>query len=78
LTNDQLHWRARFRCRFHAIFQPVEQGLCGTPAELRNEWEWTPSAFVTLEAGIVSYSNDQAPISDTRELLTRIRLSRPF
>jgi len=42
------------------------------------EFEWTGSAFVTFEAGVVSYRDERFADLDTREILTRVRVSRAF
>lgn len=42
------------------------------------EFEWTSSSYVSFEAGVVQYSDALNPDRDTREILTRIRINRPF
>lgn len=42
------------------------------------QFDWTPSSFVTLTAGVVSYADRLVPTRDTRELVSRLTVHRSF
>ncbi len=60
--------------------EALEFGLIYNRNELMlgGEFEWTSSSFVTFQAGVVSYADDRFPERDTTEILTRLRVNRPF
>jgi hypothetical protein len=45
---------------------------------LGGEFEWTAASFISLTAGLTTYSNVRSPNENTNEIVTRIRVHRAF
>ena len=68
---------------YTAARSPVEAAEFGlhynrTEFLVGGEFEWTPSSFVILSGGIVSYADQRFPTRDTREIVARLRVNRAF
>lgn len=42
------------------------------------EFEWSAASFITFSAGVISYKDQRFPSRDTREVVTRLRVTRAF
>ena len=76
-------WTAMFDGTYTGARSPQTAAIDGLQynrAEflIGGQFEWTAASLVTLTAGLVSYADERFPTSNTREVVTRLRVHRAF